>query len=367
MARKHILVALGATLALTLLSPPARGADDGLENPRSCGGVNGSGDVPEGTIVSLPPGSPPPSPTTAGPVVVDAGGRVLSNYYECINGHWVYVASALEVGPRVVADEVSVSVAEGSPATMTGTYGYDDVTPMTLDASSGVVTASADGTWSWTITGYAGDKQGTAGFDVVVSNVAPTVTSLVQSPAVALTGQPVTFTGIATDPSGADTTAGFTWSFDAPVIFDTCGSHTLDATATDKDSGVSEPATSSPVQVVDAGFGTPLTAGAHNVVRAGQVVPVRVTVGCDDTSTTGLSPAISLVRGDVDPATSSDDPSLLVPAANAPGETTGVMRDVGGAYLYNLRVPDGPSGSLFTIRVRPTAEAAPLSVLLQLR
>jgi len=377
MARKHLLVALGATLALTLLASPARGADNDLEDPNGCGGPFGTGH--QGDVITLPPGVQPDiyTPVT---YAVDAYGNPLNNTYQCVGGHWVLITSALEVGLSVAVDHASVTTAEGSSATMTGTYQYAGEEPLGVTASFGTATDNGDGTWSWsgtpddgpatqpvTITAMAGTHQATTAFDLAVTNVAPTVTSLEPSTAIALTGQPVTFTGIATDPSGPDTTAGFTWSFDAPVVFDTCGSHTLDATATDKDSGVSESATSSPVQVVDAGFGAPLTPGAYNIVRAGQVVPVRVAVGCDGISTTGLSPAISLVRGDVDPETSSDDPSLLVPAANAPGETTGVMRDVGGSYLYNLRVPDAPSGSLFTIRVRPTAGAAPLSALLQLR
>lgn len=381
MSRKQFVIALGAATALMLLAAPARGADDGLENPNSCSGVFGGADAPQGTVIVMPAGSPAPTPTTPNPIVVDGSGRTLNNIYACVGGRWVYVGSALEVGLRVLVDATSVSVAEGSPATLTGTYaGADDGTPVTIDASFGVVTASADGTWTWTagtddgpatypvtITATAGDQQATAVFDLVITNVAPTVTALAPSSAIALAGQPVTFTGTATDPSSADTTAGFSWSSGGPVTFDSCGSRTIDATATDKDGGVSAPVTSTAIQVVEAGFATPLVPGARNLVRAGQVVPVRVSVGCDGTATGGLTPTVSLVKGDLDPETTSDDPALIVPAADATGDTTGVMREVAGSYLYNLKVPQGTSGSLFTIRVRPAAGAGSLNVVLQLR
>ena len=164
------------------------------------------------------------------------------------------------------------------------------------------MTASADG------------KEASTPFDLHITNLPPTVTSLVPSPTVALVGQPVTFAGTATDPSASDTAAGFTWSA-GQASFDNCGSHTVTGTATDKDGGVSEPFTSAAVQVVEASFRAPLTAGARNVVKAGQVVPVKVTVGCDGTNIAGLAPSIRLLTGDVDPETRSDDPALLVPAS----------------------------------------------------
>jgi hypothetical protein len=371
-------LAAAAALSVTLLAPPATAEDNGLEDPNGCGGL--FGDVGQGTVVVLP-GGVQPSPTTAAPMRLDpVTGRPLNNIYVCQGGQWVLVASVRETSLSVAADTGSVSVPEGTTATMTGTYQYAGDDPVVLDASFGVLTDHGDGTWTWstraddgpatypvTITATAGQQQAFATFDVAVANVAPTITSLTPSTPVVLVGQPVTFSGTATDPSSADSSAGFSWSTASPTTFDTCGTHTVSATATDKDGGVSAPAASGAVTVLDAAVASPLTAGARNLVRGGQVVPVRLTAGCGGAGVAGLSPTVALVQGDVDPATSSDDPALVVPAADASGDTGGVMRATGGAYLYNLRVPSGAAGSVFTIRVRPAAGSGPLDVVLQLR
>jgi hypothetical protein len=379
MSRKQALTALSLTLAVAMLASPASALDDGLEDPNGCSGPYG--DVHNGEVIVLPAGLPPSSDSPPIYTYDPTTGQLMSNnVYQCQYGHWVLVTSALEAPLTVAPDATSVTVPEGSAASMTGTYQYAGEEPLILEASFGIITDLGDGTWSWTstpddgpatstvrITVTAGANQASTGFDLTVDNVAPIVASVVPSSAIALTGQPVTFRGTATDPSGADTTAGFSWSFDGPVTFDTCGSRTVDATATDKDGSVSAPATSTAFEVVDARFEAPLTPGARNVVRAGQIVPVRLSVGCDGIAVGGLAPGISLVKGDVDPATSSDDPALIVPSADATGENTGAMHQVGDSYLYNLRVPDGPSGILYTVRVRPAAGTAPLNVVLQLR
>ena len=116
---------------------------------------------------------------------------------------------------------------------------------------------------------------------MTITNVAPTITSLTASPVSALTGQNVTFTGTATDPSAPDTAAGFTWAFDTGsgfgsfgsngfvTMFDACGAHTVSAKAMDKDGGVSAPFSSAAVQVYEGSFRPPIDPESVNlVVRA---------------------------------------------------------------------------------------------------
>jgi hypothetical protein len=204
------------------------------------------------------------------------------------------------------------------------------------------------------------DSCATATATVTVNNVAPTVTG-VAGPERVITGAEVAFTGTATDPSTADTKAGFTWQWavDAGTLskedptFSTCGDRTLKATATDKDGGISA-AFGKAVKVYDVRFLAPLDEGVANTVQEGRVVPVKIAVGCGGTALTGLAPEIELLKGNQTPGGESgtDEVETLVPTA----DSSGVMRAVEGGYLYNLRVPDDAAatpGAQYTIRIRP--------------
>jgi hypothetical protein len=130
--------------------------------------------------------------------------------------------------PTVGVDNASVEVDEGSAASNSGTYSDADGDPVTLTASYGAVTkdpGGVAGTWSWSatpddgpddsqmVTITATDSHGAAGtgsFDLMVDNVAPTMGSIT-GPTNVLTGSSYSYTysASATDPSNADTTAGF--------------------------------------------------------------------------------------------------------------------------------------------------------------
>ena len=323
-------------------------------------------------------------------IVHDSG-----NYFEvddiCTDAPGVNVPA--NTAPEVAADSASVAVDEASAAGNTGTFSDADGDTVTLSASVGTVTESGPGTWSWshtpsdgppdsqtvTITADDGTATSTATFALQVSNVAPTITSLSPSASTVLTGQPVTFVGQATDPSGPDTAAGFSWSFDGgtygtsnsyTTTYTTCGSNDVTALAKDKDGGISAPFTSSAVVALDGAFLPPLKAGTFNKVKGGQVVPVKINVGCDGVLASGLSPAIQLLSGDVDPSTDPGDGSIdLTTASVSSADTTGIMRAADGQYIYNLRVPSAAAGTKYTIRVRPTGTAAggSLYVVVQLR
>lgn len=363
---------------MVALAAPAVAVDNDLMNPNDCD--FGGASVSSGTVVYQPPGSPtkPDGSISTDPTTV-VNGVPQGNLYMCVGGRWVLVGTAHEAGP-VQSDASSVTVDEGSEATMSGSVAAGETGPATdLTASVGTAELFGGAVWDWTGTPDDGPAvlpvvigatidgvQRTGGFVVDVANVAPTITSLTPQTPMALLGQEVTFVGTATDPSGADTAAGFTWDL-GPTSFDTCGSHTVTGTATDKDAGVSAPFISAPVTVAGASYAAPLAEGARKVVRAGQVVPVRVVIGCQGQSLGGLTPSIRLLAGDVDPATTADDPAVVVPATGATGDTSGLMRETGGAYVYNLRVPSAPSGSLFTVRVRPAATGGAVNAVLQIR
>jgi hypothetical protein len=240
-----------------------------------------------------------------------------------------------------------------------------------------------DGPSSPTVSVRATDDVGntsTTQASVTVANVPPTVTAVDASSSNALTGRDVTFTGTATDPSGADTSAGFDWAFDTGggfgafgangfvASFSRCGTYTVAAKARDKDGGVSSPFTSAPVHVYDASLLSPLTEGAYNLVHRSQVVPVKLSIACNG-FLGGLRPAISIRAGAYDPSVDPADPSYVVPETSSSADTNGVMREASGQYLYNLAVPSsGAAGQLYTVVVRPFGGSAPtLYAVLQLR
>lgn len=379
MVRKLTLGLLVIALTSGMYVAPAVAADnDGLEDPNECYNMFGP-NVPSGGVVVLPPYAPTPSGQPSLPPTGTGPAGPMMQVYLCVAGTWIRV-SGLEVPLLVTPDSDSVTVDEGSTATMAGTY-QSAAALVAFNASAGTAAPATDPSWDWSlrpddgpvtqqvlVTATADDKQATAVFDLHVTNVAPTAKSLSPSTATALVGQPVTFTGTASDPSSADTAAGFTWSIDggATQSFDACGTHTVTGSATDKDGGTSEPITSGPVQVLEAEFRAPLVPGARNIVRAGQVVPVKVSLGCGGAVANDLAPTITLLTGNADPTTTADDPASVVPASDASGDTSGVMRPIGDSFIYNLKVPKVATGSLLTVRVRPTSGSL-MQVVLQVR
>lgn len=283
--------------------------------------------------------------------------------------------------PTVAPDQPSVTVNEGTTATNTGTVGDADGDAVSLSASLGSVVNNGDGTWSWSYATTDGPAQSqtvtisatdgkvvtpvTTTFSLTVNNVAPTIASLT-GPRQALTGATFTLTATATDPSTVDTAAGFAWNWSLGVATGntdavtptSCGSQMVSVTAADKDGGVSAPATTT-VAVYEAHFREPLNEGVYNTVQKGRVVPVKIVVGCNGATLTGLSPAIQLLKGDATAGSEAGtDPveTLSVSAA----DTTGFMRAVDGGYIYNLQVPsNATSGQVYTIRVRPFGDSNP--------
>src|SRR5919109_742805 len=282
-------------------------------------------------------------------------------------------------GPYSVAEGSSVVLSasgsdpEGGPLS----YAWDLDDDGTFETPGQTATFSADdGPATPTVKVQVTDNGGltdVAQATVQVTNVAPTVTSLTPNPVTGLVGQGITFTGSATDPSSADTAAGFSWAFDTGsgfgafgangfvATYTSCGTYTVDAEARDTDGGVSQPFTSPPVQVYSGSVLPPLTAGAFNLVQKGQVVPVKITVGCNG-FTSGLHPAISIRSGDYDPSVDPGDPSYTVPPSGSAADTSGVMREITAdqQYVYNLAVPSNTTaGALYTVLIRPFGGSAP--------
>lgn len=291
---------------------------------------------------------------------LDLGGTFGSCESTCaLEIEFGHVDGAQDQPPTVRDHAADVSGDEGSPLTTHGSFTDPDGDPLTIDASSaGSVTDHGDGSWTWklvppdngggsvTVTATDG-KGGTATdrFSWSAANVPPTIVSLSPNVTTALTGSDVTWTATATDPGSADT---FTWWFDGggatpgdltttfTRTYSACGSHTLEATVADDDGGSFTATSSTSVAVADGVVLPPLGVGAVRAVTAGSVVPVRVWIGCDGQFWSGLHPTISVAGG-----------GALDPAVSADGGGD-VMREVTGAYMFALRVPDSIGSATVT-------------------
>jgi Bacterial Ig domain/PKD domain len=264
--------------------------------------------------------------------------------------------SVTDIPPEVDEHAAGAAGSEGDTLTTQGSFTDADGDPLTITGSgAGSVADHGDGTWSWQhipgddgsgpVTVTATDGLGgtaTDSFTWSAGNVPPTIVSLTPSATTVLAGATVTWTAVATDPGAADT---FAWSFDggAPVAggltttftttYDTCGTYALDATVADDDGGSDHAVSDASVSVVGAQALAPVEDGAR-VVQKGQVVPVKVAVGCGDGVRADLHPTIELGFG------GETYPASPVSAADTPG----VMRWTEDAYLYNLRVPRSLGG-----------------------
>ncbi len=220
---------------------------------------------------------------------------------------------------------------------------------------------------------------------VKVSNVAPALIDFSSSSQNALAGtlNPVTFTGTATDVSPSDLGAGFSWRWaidggaygpfgavnantfevgggaNDQLYFSTCGTHTVKAQASDKDGGVSaeSPQATTSVSVYNGAFDPPLVDGSTNMVQKGQVVPVRISIGCGATNLTNLTPHIQLLNGNISPEIESGSATMTTSSVLA--DTGQTMRPVDGGYVYNLQVPGNAAANQeFTILVNPFGATA---------
>ena len=314
--------------------------------------------VRNGIIVDPPGGAP--TADAGGPYAVDEGGTVN------LDGS---LSSDPEGGALTYAWDLDN---DGQ---------YDDSTEMTPSFSA----ANLDGPSSRTIKVQVTDPEGLTATDeatVNILNVPPTIQNIATSASQALTGKSVSFTATTRDPSTADTSAGFTyaWLVDGntdpftanplSTTFSDCGEHSVSATATDKDGGVSASVTSDVVRVQEAHFGPPLDEGVFNTIQKGRVVPVKISIGCAGLNLSGLQPAIQLLKGDKSDGSETGSDAIETFSSSA-ADTTGIMRAVDDGYIYNLQVPtNAVANDLYTVRVRPFGDGntgASMYVVLKIR
>jgi PKD repeat protein len=166
------------------------------------------------------------------------------------NGQIAVTFDALaNAAPQLAADAPSVTVAEGMTATNSGSWSDPNLADiLNLSASVGSITTlgtNAGGTWTWsysasdgpadsqtvTITADDGTTSTTIMFDLVVTNVSPTADLDNDGPIDEGSSASISFSN-EFDPSTADTTAGFHYSFDCSGVDDLAGTYADAGTAT---------------------------------------------------------------------------------------------------------------------------------------
>jgi Bacterial Ig domain len=287
-----------------------------------------------------------------------------------------------------VVDEAAADVTghEADAFATQGSFTDPDADQLLITGSGvGDVTDNGDGTWSWTyvpsddgngsVTVTASDGMGGTATDTFTwssANVAPSIVSLIPDATRVLAGTDVTWTAVATDPGTADT---FTWWFDGggglaggltttyTRRYDDCGAYPLHARIADDDGGSAQATSDATVTVVRAAALSPVDPSSVTTVNTGQVLPVKVFVGCGSFQA-DLQPTIELLYG-------GDTYAAESPSS---ADTPGLMRADQGQYQYNLRVPRSlggtelAKGDLVTVRVRPFGpDGGALRIVLQIR
>jgi len=234
---------------------------------------------------------------------------------------------------------------------------------------------------TYTVAVKVTDSQSAAGtktFKVTVANVAPHITNFSGTDYLAgvlafVNGGSAqsTLTTNYDDPGTKDTwNANFSYQDGAPLTssvspfvsgqkvthpFASAGCKSASVKVTDDDGGSDTASTT--IRVGSASFQSPLTnQRSTDKLKNGQVLPVKLHVDdCSGAPAANLNPSISLLKGDLTPA-SDDATDTITPPSVSSADSTGVMRSAGsGDYIYNMRVNLPTLNSDYTIVVKPYA------------
>ncbi len=118
-----------------------------------------------------------------------------------------------------------------------------------------------------------------------------------------------------------------------------CVLEPISVRVTDDDGGffVHQLAQANSLGVYTVEFMAPLKGGARNVVKLGNVIPVKLVIrDCEGNLVTGRSLSIWVVAGILDPQNVAGATDLEVATSVSAADTTGVMRFANGHYMYNL-------------------------------
>jgi hypothetical protein len=108
----------------------------------------------------------------------------------------------------------------------------------------------------------------------------------------------------------------------------------------------------------------PLKDGARNVVKLGNVIPVKLSIrDCSGNSLTNKTLSIWVTAGILNPADVTDTTDLVTANSVSSADTTGFMRLADGHYMYNLATKGLVTGLPYTIVIKDGALVVATAVI----
>jgi hypothetical protein len=256
----------------------------------------------------------------------------------CGAGPFTYTGSAIE--------PCSASVSGGTLNAVPLTVSYLD------NIAAGTATASAS---------FLGDLNHEASndSDTFVIGRAATITTVTCPTSVTYTGSPLTPCTVLVAGANLHLTPD-------PVYTNNVNPGTATASytfaATDNHFGSTDTKT---FQILEscgttATFLAPIKDGVRNIVKTGNVVPVKLSlVDCNGTAVTTKTLYIRLVSGVVNPGDVEEGNQLLQESVSG-ADSSGVMRLADGRYMYNLTTKGLTNNQSYTIVVRDGSTSGPI-------
>jgi N-acetylneuraminic acid mutarotase len=282
----------------------------------------------------------------------------------------------------------------GTADTWTATVDYGDgsgSTPLALNPDKTFNLAHAYGdNGTFTVAVTVTDDDGGVGTDTVtvtVKNVAPGVTgsTFTFNPYTGAASAAVSFF----DPGWLDTVSpSFNWGGplaaglpavigpgSAPAVTGTftssytfapgCITGGISAAVRDDDLGQASYtfANSNTLQVYSVAFVAPLRDGVRNVVKLGNVIPVKLSIhDCNGNPVIDKTLSISVVAG-IFSSADVEDGAEVIPTSVSAADSTGLMRLADNHYMYNLATKGLSTGLPYTIIIRAGAQLVATAVV----
>jgi hypothetical protein len=275
-----------------------------------------------------------------------------------------------------------------------GTYGSQVGTTTTTASGGSFVCSFPDGPRSSTVSIQVKDSDNansnTATVIVAIANINPTVGTIVftYNPVTGVVGATAPFT----DPGVPDThTAAFAWSVTPVTAFSSTGPTVIEAggngsatgtinlppgcytvsltvTITDKDSGVGTrtQGLGTSADAYLARFQAPIKDNERNLSKAGNVIPIKVslTSQCTGAAVTNAPLYVVVMAGNVG---ENVDGSSVVTESVSNADTGQLMRTSGGGYMYNLTTKGFTTGQDYTVQIRSGSVTGPVVIAALIR